>query len=166
MIELNKRWNIGLAIAAIVVLAMPLLPLSGGLVENEEIVVHDGETFEIETTEALHPFYDWRLTDYDDEYLKFLGESYRPPEDDILGITIKVFEFKAIRSGITEVTFTYYELDVDGELIAEIDSGEYAKEITSCSWPKARRASARRVRSRLCSRRSPVLNFNAPSRLS
>jgi hypothetical protein len=131
MTKLDKR--LGLVIAAILVPA--LLPLSGGMVEREEIVVHEGEAFVIEIVEALHPFYDWRLTEYDCEYLEFLGESYRPPEDGIMGITIKVFEFKALRAGITEVKFTYYELGIDGEPIAEIDSREYGVRILPLIGP-------------------------------
>ena len=131
---MDKRWNIGLAIAAITVLAMPLSSGSG-LVENEtEIVVHEGETFEIEIVEAIHPFYDWRLTGYDAECLEFLGESYRPPEDEILGITIKIFEFKALKPGITEVTFTYYEFK-NGEPVGEVDEEEYEVRILPLVGP-------------------------------
>ena len=122
MIKGNKRWNMGFAIAAIAVLAMPLLPLSSGMAKETDIVVQVDETFEIEIVEALVPFYDWRLTNYDPEYLEFIGATRRPPEDEILGITIKVFTFKALKPGITEIVFTYYQLDVNGEPIKELES--------------------------------------------
>jgi len=127
-----RKMGYAVAAAAILsVLAMPLIP-QGNCLTDYEITVDEGDIFVIEIEEVLSPFYEWILTHYDPEYLEFLGESYRPPEDGLLGITIKVFEFRALKPGITKIVFTDYELDINGETVKELEFRDY--EVRVVPW--------------------------------
>ncbi len=125
----DKIWNLGFALTSIVVLIIPLLSLGNGSVgvQDYRLEVTEGEVFEIEIREALTPFYDWELTEYDQEYLQFIDviACYLPPENGTIGITIKLFRFRTLKPGITEITFTYCEVDINGEPVEELESREY-----------------------------------------
>jgi len=127
-----KRTECVLALTLLLVLIVPLAQADTAKA-NEEVC--KGEIFEIKISEALHPSYDWRCTRFDEGYVELLGETHEPPESGMLGVTTKVFTFRALQGilrpdyrdrtgvttkvftfralqeGTTAITFTYYQLD-------------------------------------------------------
>jgi hypothetical protein len=88
-----------------------------------------GMNFKISFPEVLHPGYGWILKSYDPEYVEYIGESYKAPLSGIIGTTTKVFIFKALKRGETEIVFADCELDRHGKPVEELKREKYIVKI-------------------------------------
>jgi hypothetical protein len=81
-----------------------------------------GETLEFSFSQALNPGYGWTIKSFDPNYLKLIKEEFEAPnqEDFLIGATNKVFVFKAIKKGRTQVVFADCALDTKGSCEREL----------------------------------------------
>ena len=99
--------------------------------ETEKIRVRSGDEFQISVPVIINPEYEWRCSYYDGEYIEFLGEGYEAPSKQfprIMSTSTKVFNFRALNKGTTEIVLTEYELS-RGEIAGELQSNRYILEI-------------------------------------
>jgi predicted secreted protein len=119
--------------AKIVILLLAGLILFSSLAtanQPNSVKVKKGKTFELSVEQALNPKYEWLCTSYDKEYLKFLGERHTEVSDKgLVGVTKKIFEFKAIKVGDTEVVLNYCRLDQENQPIEVLRTRSYSVEI-------------------------------------
>lgn len=97
-----------------------------GANQSISMKVKKGKTFELSVEQAVNPNYEWFCTSYDKEYLKFLGEETKVESEKIIGAVQKVFKFKALKVGDTEVVLSYCELDRENKPVKALRTKSYS----------------------------------------
>ena len=88
------------------------------------------KNLDIELQQALHPAYEWKCMEHDENYLVLIDEGLKAPSDsNIMGITIKYFTFDPIKEGETTLKFGYGTIDPNGNLTDMTEEVEYTVKI-------------------------------------
>ena len=84
----------------------------------------------IKLQQALHPAYEWKCIEHDENYLVLIDEGLKAPSDPtIMGITIKYFTFDPVMKGETTLKFGYGTIDPEGNITDITEEVEYTVRI-------------------------------------
>ena len=93
-------------------------------------LVNVNESFDIELQQPLHPAYEWKCIEHDENYLVLIDEGLKaPPDSSIMGVTIKYFTFDPLQKGETILKFGYGAIDPNGKITDITKEAEYTVKI-------------------------------------
>jgi len=94
-------------------------------------LVKVNESFDIELQQPLHPAYEWKCIEHDENYLVLIDEGLKaPPDSSIMGVTIKYFTFDPVKRGETTLRFGYGEIGLNEKITSITREVEYTVKVS------------------------------------
>ena len=94
------------------------------------VKVKKGKKFGLSEIQALYPGSEWICKNYDRNHVKLIDEYFKPPLSfSQMGTTTKVFKFKALKRGNTEIVLVYCNFGREREPIRWIERKGYTVQI-------------------------------------